>query len=137
MVMFPYKENRDINVISLAHNKCPDRAPAGHSLFSLFTEHLEYDRMAAMPDEQVIELVQPQVEALFPEVKGHLLFTYVSRQPRTSLVPDPGFFRRTAKLWEDFGRESRVHLGGDVFNFGSMEAAVGSGVRAAERLIQV
>src|SRR5690606_19363859 len=126
---------RDINLISLAHNKCPDRAPPGHSLFSVFTEHVEYDRLSAMDDDAIVEMIRPQVESLFPEIKGALLFTRVARQPRTCMLPDPGFFRRPRRLRDAIGPESRVQLGGDIFNFGSLEAAVSGGERAAERLM--
>jgi protoporphyrinogen oxidase len=136
MIMCPFSEVRDINVISLTHNKAPDRAPAGHSLFSVFTEHLEYDRMNAMSDDEVVKLIQPQIETYFPELRGHLLFTRVARQPRTCMLPIPGFFQRTSQLWEAIGREPRVHLGGDIFNFGSLEAAVSSGDYAADRLMK-
>jgi protoporphyrinogen/coproporphyrinogen III oxidase len=137
MVMCPFHEMRDINLISLAHNKCADRAPPGHSLFSVFTEHVEYDRLSAMSDDDIVELIRPQVEALFPDISGGLLFTRVARQPRTCMLPDPGFFRRTRRLWDAIGTEPRVHLGGDLFNFGSLEAAVSGGERAAERLLAV
>jgi protoporphyrinogen oxidase len=135
MVMFPYRENRDMCVISLSHNKAPDRAPAGHSLFSIFTEHLEFDRFNAMSDEDVLAVIQPQVEALFPEVAGKLLFSRVGRYSKVCMVPTPGFFKATRKLWNAVGQEPRVHLGGDIFNFGSMEAAVSGGNYAADRLI--
>ncbi|UCV23606.1 protoporphyrinogen/coproporphyrinogen oxidase [Ferribacterium limneticum] len=136
MVMLSQKESPKINVISLSHNKAPDRAPAGHGLFSIFTEHNEYENMAAMSDEAVIAMVREQIEGLYPEVKGHFLFSYVARQKRTSYVPDSDFFHRTKKLWDAVGLEPRVHLGGDIFMFGGMEAAVASGERAAERLMR-
>ena len=135
MVMCPYREQRDICVISLSHNKAPDRAPPGHSLFSIFTEHLEFDRFAAMTDDQVLTVIQPQVETLFPELRGHLLFSRIGRHPRVCMVPTPGFFRRTRVLWDAVGQEPRVHLAGDIFNFGSMEAAVSGGDYAADRLM--
>lgn len=136
-VMYSFRESREINVVILTHNKAPDRAPAGHGLFSVFTEHLEYERMAAMSDDELIDLIRPQVEKLYPEIKGHFLFSHINRRPRASYVPDPGFFHRTRKLWDAVGHEPRVHLGGDVFNFGSMEAAVSVGERAANRLVGI
>lgn len=135
MVMIPYRENRDMCVISLSHNKAPDRAPPGHSLFSIFTEHLEFDRFNAMSDDEVLAVIQPQVEAQFPELSGHLLFTRIGRHARVCMVPTPGFFKRTRMLWDAVGQEPRVHLGGDIFNFGSMEAAVSGGDYAADRLM--
>lgn len=134
-LMFPYSENPEVNMMSLAHNKSPDRVPAGHGLISIVTEHLDYDRMAALGDEEIVAWARRQVETLYPEVKGHFLFHYVGRQPRTCCFPDPGFFQRTLKLWEAVGKEPHVHLGGDIFNYGSMEAAVGFGERAVDRLL--
>ena len=136
MVMLSQKESPNINVISLSHNKCPDRVPAGHGLFSIFTEHKEYERMSAMGDDAAIAMLREQIEGLYPEVKGHFLFHYLSRQTRVSYVPDAGFFHRTRKLWDAIGKEPRVHLGGDIFMFGGMEAAVATGERAAERLMK-
>lgn len=134
-VWVPFSEDPELNFISLSHNKSPDRAPAGHSLFSLYTEHAEYDRMAAMSDEQLVAWACKTTEKLFPELKGHFLFHYLGRQPRTCGFPDPGFFHRTSKLWDNIGREPRVHLGGEIFNYGTMEAAVAFGERAADRLV--
>lgn len=135
MIMCPYREQRDICVISLSHNKAPDRAPDGHSLFSIFTEHLEYERFAGMSDEEVLAVIQPQLESLFPELAGHLIYSRVGRHPRVCMLPTPGYFRRTQQLWDAVGQEPRVHLAGDIFNFGSMEAAVSSGNIAADRLM--
>lgn len=136
MVMLSFKESPKINVISLSHNKVADRAPPGHSLFSIFTEHKDYENMAAMSDEAAIAMMREQIEGLYPEVKGHFQFSYLSRQTRVSYVPDAGFFHRTKQLWDAVGQEPRVQLGGDVFMFGGMEAAVASGERAAARLMQ-
>lgn len=135
MVLLSFKESPKINVISLSHNKSPDRAPAGHALFSLFTEHKDYENMAAMRDEDAIAMMREQIEGLYPEVRGHFLFSYLARQTRVSYVPDAGFFHRTKLLWDAVGQEPRVQLGGDIFMFGGMEAAVASGERAAQRLI--
>lgn len=135
MVMIPFKENPRINVISLSHNKSPDRAPEGKALFSIFTEHKDFENMAAKSDEQIVAEIRSELESLYPEIKGHFLFSYVARQHRVSYIPDAGFFHRTRQLWDAVGREPRVQLGGDVFMFGGLEAAVASGERAAERLL--
>lgn len=136
MVMLSFKESPKINVISLSHNKVPDRAPPGHGLFSIFTEHKDYENMAAMSDDDAIAMMREQIERLYPEVRGHFQFSYLSRQTRVSYVPDAGFFHRTRELWDAIGQEPRVQLGGDIFMFGGMEAAVASGERAAARLLQ-
>jgi protoporphyrinogen oxidase len=135
-VFVPFCEDPDINFLTLTHNKSPDRAPEGHSLIGIFTEDLEYDRQAAMTDEQIVAWARSRAEALHPELKGHFLFSYVSRQPRTCGLPVPGHFRRARAFWDAIGQEPRVHLAGDMFIYGSMECAVSIGERAADRLVQ-
>jgi hypothetical protein len=88
-----------------------------------------------MRDDDAIAMLREQIEGLYPEVKGRFLFSYLARQTRVSYVPEAGFFHRTKKLWDAIGHEPRVQLGGDIFMFGGMEAAVASGERAAERLL--
>lgn len=134
-VLIPFCEDLDINFLTLTHNKAPDRAPAGHSLIGLFTEHLEYDRMAAMRDDELVAWARSRTETLNPELKGHFMFSYVARQPRTCALPAPGHFRLTRELWDTVGREPRVQLSGDMFVYGSLESAVDMGERAADRLI--
>jgi protoporphyrinogen oxidase len=132
--LVPTIENPEILMFSLSHNKAPDRAPAGHSLFTIYSEHAEYERLAAQDNGKIIEWGCKQIEALYPELKGSFLFGHVERQPRTVCFSDPGYYRRTVKLWDAIGSEPRVHLGGDMMNGGSMEAAMVGGERAAERL---
>jgi len=134
MVMSPFCEDASLKLLTLTHNKAPDRAPPGHSLLSIFTEDCEYERQAAQTDEELVAWARGRVEALHPELKGHFLFHYLSREPRTWCFPDAGNFRRASRLWDRIGQEPRVHLGGDIWNFGSMEAAVSGGERAADRL---
>ena len=136
MVMLPVSESPLLNVISLSHNKAPDRAPAGQALFSIFTEHKCYDQLSVMSDAEIEALARNTVERLYPELAGQFLFSRIARQERVSYVPDRGFFHRTKRLWDAIGSEPRVHLGGDIFMFGGMEAAVASGERAAVRLMQ-
>lgn len=133
--MVPTIENKDLLMFSLAHNKAPDRAPAGHSLFTIYSEHTEYERLAALDNDKIVDWARDYMERYYPELKGSFLFGHVERQPRTACLSDPGYYHRTAKLWEAIGTEPRVHLGGDMMNGGSMEAAVVGGERAAMRLI--
>lgn len=132
--LVPTIENDDLLMFSLSHNKATDRAPPGHSLFTIYTEHRHYARFAAMDDEAILQWACRSMETYYPEIAGSFLFSYIRRQPRTVCFSAPGYYRRTAKLWEAIGHEPRVHLGGDMMNGGSMEAAVVGGERAAYRL---
>jgi len=128
-------ENDEILMFALSHNKAPDRAPPGHSLFTVYTEHDKYDRFSGMSDDDIIAWARGQMEALYPEIKGHFVFGWVQPQPKTVCYSDPGFYRRTAALLRDIPADSKIQLAGDVFGAGSMEAAVVWGERAADRVL--
>ena len=134
--LVPTIENPEILMFSLTHNKAPDRAPAGHSLFTIYSEHFAYERLSALDNSKVTEWARGQMERLYPELAGSFLFSHIERQPRTVCFSEPGYYRNTVKLWDAIGTEPRVHLGGDMMNGGSMEAAMVGGERAAERLLR-
>lgn len=131
----PTIENDEMLMFALSHNKAPDRTPANHSLFTVYTEHDHWERFAKMSDAALIDWGRKQMETLYPEVRGHFVFGHVQHQPKTVCFSDPGFYRRTAKLLTAIPKDSRVQLGGDVFGAGSMEAAVVWGERAADNVL--
>lgn len=131
----PSVEDKDLMLFALSHNKAPDRAPPGHSLFTLYTDDAVYEKYAALSDDEIIAWGRGWMERLYPEVKGHFLFGHVGRQPRTVNFADPGFYRRTAALLDSLAGSHRVQLAGDLFGAGCMEAAVVWGERAADRLL--
>lgn len=132
----PSAENRRLLMYALTHNKAPDRAPAGHSLFTCYLDDGVFEEMAPQSDEALIACVREQIEKLHPEVSGHFRFGHVGRYAKAGYRADPGFFRRTAELIAAVPAASRLQLAGDVFGAGSMEAAVLWGDRAAERTLR-
>ena len=128
------RESKDLMMFALVHNKAPDRAPPGHSLFTIYTDAAVWDRYAAMSDEAIIAWGREHMETWYPELRGHFVFGHVGREPRTAYWATPGFYRRTAKLFSDLA-PSRVQLAGDLFGAGSMEAAVVWGEKAADRVL--
>lgn len=127
-------ESKDLMMFALVHNKAPDRAPPDHSLFTLYTDAAVYDRYVKLSDEEIIRWGREHIERWYPELRGHFIFGYVGREPRTAYWATPGFYRRTAKLFADLA-PSRVQLAGDMFGAGSMEAAVVWGEKSAERVL--
>lgn len=127
-------ESPDLMMFALVHNKAPDRAPPGHSLFTIYSDHAVWDRFAAMSDEEIIAWGRERIERWYPELQGHFLFGHVGREPRTAYFATPGFYRHTTKLFAALA-PSRVQLAGDLFGAGSMEAAVVWGEKAADRVL--
>jgi protoporphyrinogen oxidase len=128
------RESPDLMMFALVHNKAADRAPPGHSLFTIYTDDAVWDRFVAMSDEAIVSWGRERIERWYPELKGHFLFGHVSREARTACFASPGFYRRTTKLFADLA-PSRVQLAGDMFGAGSMEAAVVWGEKAADRVL--
>ncbi|MET0545383.1 MAG: FAD-dependent oxidoreductase [Caulobacterales bacterium] len=135
VAQMPRREDPELLMYSLDHNKAPDRAPPGHSLFVIYTDDEVADEMFARSDEAIISWARSRMESLYPEVKGAFLFGHVGRYRQAGYLCDPGYFRRTAKLLRDLPKDSRIQLGGDVFGGGSMEVAVTWGQDAAKRLL--
>lgn len=134
LVQIPTLENPDLMMITLSHNKAPDRAPPGHSLFTLYTDAAVWDRYKTMSDEEIIAWGRRQIETYYPEVHNHFVFAHVGRKPRTAYYARPGYYRRSSALFERLAA-SRVQLAGDLFGAGSMEAAVVWGEAAADRIL--
>lgn len=128
------RESPDLMMFALVHNKAPDRAPPGHSLFTIYSDHAVWDRFAAMSDDAIIAWGRERIERWYPELQGHFLFGHVGREPRTAYFATPGFYRHTTKLFADLA-PSRVQLAGDLFGAGSMEAAVVWGEKTADRVL--
>jgi protoporphyrinogen oxidase len=131
----PSCEDRELLMYSLTHNKAPDRVPANHSLFTVYTDDDAFQRLAPRSDSDLIGWAQERMERLYPEVSGRLLFGHVGRYERAGYLATPGYFRRTAELMASLPKDRRIEIAGDVFGAGSMEAAVLWGERAANNIL--
>ncbi|MGH9034990.1 MAG: protoporphyrinogen/coproporphyrinogen oxidase [Acidimicrobiia bacterium] len=134
IVQVPTVEDPDTLLLFLQHNKSTDRAPAGHSLISLYTDAIATDRFIGRTDAEIEEWAAGGVERLFPELAGQRDFALVTRWPRAGYHAVPGFWQRSAELLSALPTGSRVQLAGDLFGAGSMESAVRWGERAAAQL---
>jgi protoporphyrinogen oxidase len=121
-------------VIRFQHNKAPDRAPAGHSLITIYTDTLATDRYLGRSDDEIVSWAAGVIESLCPELRGHRELATVTRWPRAGYLAAPGFWRRARALRQAIPADGRIQLAGDLFGAGSMESAVASGERAAQRL---
>jgi protoporphyrinogen oxidase len=134
-VLIPTVEQPDILLMFLQQNKSPDRAPAGSSLITLYTDPLAAPRLFPQSDAALTAWAQQEVERFFPELAGHFKFATVSSWPVSGYTAAPGFWRRTRAFRAALPTNTSIQLGGDVFGAGSMESAVAWGVRAAGQVI--
>lgn len=135
-VQVPTVEKPDALLVFLQHNKAPDRAPAGSSLITVYTDGIQTPRFLGQSDEAIIAWARQEMEPLFPEVASAFRFASVARWPVAGYLAAPGFWLRTRDLMQQIPESGRVQLAGDLFGAGSMESAVTWGEQAALRLIK-
>jgi protoporphyrinogen/coproporphyrinogen III oxidase len=133
-ILVPTCEHRDAQLLFMQQNKAPDRAPAGHTLVTMYTDSDSTDAFLERSDDELADWGARVAESFCPELAGHRDMAIVSRWPMTAYLPTPGFWRRTRQLRDAIPPDSRVQLGGALFGAGGMEAAIRWGEHAAERL---
>jgi protoporphyrinogen oxidase len=135
-VLVPTVENPEALLVFLQHNKSADRAPRGHSLFTIYTDTTVTDRFLDRTDEQLRVWATRIVEGICPEVAGHQELCVVTRWSHAGYLADAGFWRRASGLLGALPIHGRVQVAGDLFGAGSMESAARRGEHAARQIIE-
>ncbi|MCV7102836.1 protoporphyrinogen/coproporphyrinogen oxidase [Mycobacterium palustre] len=135
LVMFPSVEDPDVALMFLDHNKAPDRAPAGHGLLSCLWETGASERMIDAPDEQLIEHTLASVFKVFPELRGSVEFTHVTRWRRALPFTRIGAYQEIGRLNAGLDPASPVQYAADFMSAAGQNTAVEFGNRAARNLI--
>ena len=130
-ILVPTVENREALLIFMQHNKSPDRAPAGHSLVTVYTDTTVTDAFLERSDEQLADWAAAIVERLCPELAGRRDMSIVTRWPVAGYLAEPGFWRRSKTLRSSLTASGPVQVAGDLFGAGSMESATRWGDNAA------
>lgn len=135
-ILVPTVENREALLIFMQHNKCADRAPAGHSLVTIYTDTTVTDAFLDRTDHELELWAAGIIEGLCPELAGHRDMSVVTRWPVAGYLADPGFWRRSSGLLDALPHDGPVKVAGDLFGAGSMESATRWGDRAAADLLR-
>ncbi|SCW78137.1 Protoporphyrinogen oxidase [Sphingobium faniae] len=137
-IQMPTVEDSEIFLLFLDHNKAPDRAPEGHSLFNVQTDSKFYPQAARMTDEEAIGFARAKVEKYFPELVGHFNgVSNIERWPHIGHLNTPGYYRRAAKFVERLNEDSRVQVAGDMFSKASQETSARRGEDVANTIIRL
>lgn len=135
-IAFPRKEFPLNPGLFLDHNKAPDRAPKGHSLFTVYYCPEAVPQVASWAESRTVENAQGVVERFFPEVKGTLDMANVKFAPYGSHLAPPGHFKAVQEFFANHPASDPVQIGGDYFSLPSQETAVAWGEKAAERVLR-
>ncbi len=137
VIQVPGIEDPDAMLVFLDHNKCDDRAPAGHSLVSVFSETRAAEKYLTLPDEALIAWARAKAETWFPELAGHFETAQVTRWHIMAPATTPGFYTRADAVLKRLPTQSRVRIACDMFSKTSQEAAAAWGATAARDLIRM
>jgi protoporphyrinogen oxidase len=135
-IALPRREFPNNPGIFLDHNKAPDRAPKGHSLFTVYYCPEAVALVRGWGDEKTVADASALLERFFPEVKGHLRMSNVKFAPYASHLAPPGYFAAIGEFNRNHAENDPIQLAGDYFSLPSQETAVHWGGRIAERVIR-
>lgn len=135
-IALPRKEFPNNPAVFLDHNKAPDRAPKGHSLFTVYYCPEAVPLVRTWSEERTIADARGLVERFFPELAGHLDMSNIKFAPYGSHLASPGHFRDVGELFARHPANDPVQVGGDYLSLPSQETAVAWGERAAARILQ-
>jgi oxygen-dependent protoporphyrinogen oxidase len=135
LLMFPSAENSDIALIFLDHNKSVDRVPPGHGLLSCLWETGASQRWIDAPDDALVEHTLATVFDVFPEVRGCVDFTHVTRWPKALPFTRIGAYREIGRLHAALDARSPVQYAADFLSAAGQNTAVEFGTRAARNIL--
>jgi oxygen-dependent protoporphyrinogen oxidase len=122
-------------VMTLEHNKHPNRAPAGKGLLHIDCTAEWGAQLADKDDSVVVKEVMKAADTILPGVSNDLEFADVHRWDPMVLRSHPGYYR-DLKVFSRACREldGRIQIGGDYFCQSSINSATAAGERAARDL---
>ena len=117
-------------------NKHPSYAPPGAGIIHAFT-YSDYAReMLDMDDAEVQARVTRDIQRVIPEFTDEPLFCEIFRWPQAVCLSSPGQIADVRRLKAGLREYRGLHLVGEYFGMPSVEAAIHTGVQAAERILE-
>jgi oxygen-dependent protoporphyrinogen oxidase len=122
-------------VMTLEHNKHPNRAPEGKGLLHVDCTAQWAAELAGKDDCVVVKEVMEAADAILPGVSADVEFADVHRWDPMVLKSYPGYYR-DLKVFSQACREldGRIQIGGDYFCQSSINSATAAGERAARNV---
>jgi oxygen-dependent protoporphyrinogen oxidase len=135
MVQVPRREDPDLCVVVLDHNRAPGRAPAGKGLVTSYWHTAWADQQWDRSDSEIVEAALPAIDRILPGVADSVELTHVQRWRPAVVMSRPGTYRDLVRFTAATDPAARVQLCGDYLSASTTHASLCSGERAAERII--
>jgi oxygen-dependent protoporphyrinogen oxidase len=133
-VELPPREDATVALMFLNHNKSADRAPAGRGLVECCWEARAARAALGDSDEQIAERTLRSVLRVFPELRGQIEFTHVTRWERALPHTRIGSYRLIGELNARIDARDRIQFAADYMSAAGQNTAVEFGTRAATAL---
>jgi oxygen-dependent protoporphyrinogen oxidase len=133
---FARGESAVLAALCVEENKGPGLVPEGRGLAVAFVRPESVPGLIEAEGRAVFDAIRPDLERAFPHLVRHVTGVRVHRWPEGSAVFYPGYLGRLGTFRE--GRvegDGPIALAGDYLVSPTIEGAVTSGTRAAERLL--
>jgi oxygen-dependent protoporphyrinogen oxidase len=134
VIALPGCEDREVALMFLDHNKCPDRAPAGHGLIGCCWESRASTAWFERSDEEIVARTLESVARLFPEVAGHVNHTHVVRWAQALPHTQIGAYRGIGEFNAGLDPADRIQFAADYMSAAGQNTAVEFGTKAARNL---
>lgn len=123
-----------ISAICVQESKGMGLVPGGRGALVVFPAPLRAAALAEAEPARVVDALLPAVDAVLPGVARAVARARVARFPEGVTLFAPGYLRHLARF-DPRWPSPRIALAGDYLVAPTVEGAVRSGVRAAERLL--
>ena len=134
VIELPPSEDATIALMFLNHNKSADRVPIGRGLIECCWEASASQEAFEDPDSAIADRTIKSVVRVFPELRGAVEFTHVTRWrsalPRTRI----GAYKLIGEFNARIDTGSRIQFAADYMSAAGQNTAVEFGNRAAEAL---
>jgi oxygen-dependent protoporphyrinogen oxidase len=136
LAAMPGAEDREVALIFLDHNKSDDRAPAGHALLDCHWEADAAARLMNQQDEAIVQRTLQTVYRVFPELKGQLQFSHVTRWAQALPCTGVGSYQQIGLFNAALDTKSAIQYASDFMSAAGQNAVIELGNRAAATLIR-
>jgi protoporphyrinogen oxidase len=117
-------------------NKAPTYAPANTSLIHVFTFGRYAREMLDWDDAKIQDHVTRELQMVVPQFPDEPIFCEIFKWPQAVCLSSPGQITAVQKLKVGMREFKGLHLAGEYFGMPSVEAALNSGVKAANRVLK-
>jgi protoporphyrinogen/coproporphyrinogen III oxidase len=134
LVQLPSSEDAEIALLFLDHNKCRDRAPAGHGLIDACWESGASARMLDASDDEIVARTLQTILRFYPELDGTVDFTHVTRWSQALPLTTVGAYRAIGSFNSVLDPAATIQFAADYMSAAGQNTAVALGNRAAANL---